>query len=124
MTRTQNWWRSGLIATLLMGAACAPEPPETSGALPDSNFKADSAAMGGRTVQHISGQVLGNSGPEAGVWVIAETDDFDTRFARIVVTDDDGRYLIPDLPAASYRLWVRGYGLADSDPSLRNPATR
>ena len=62
----------------------------------------------------IGGVVTSAEGPEAGVWVIAETDDFDTRFARIVVTDDDGRYLVPDLPAADYQLWVRGYGLADS----------
>ena len=26
----------------------------------------------------------------------------------------DGRYLIPDLPKASYNVWVRGYGLVDS----------
>ena len=57
----------------------------------------------------IAGTVTGASGPEAGVWVIAETSDLPTRFARIVVTDDHGRYLIPDLPAASYDIWVRGY---------------
>ena len=62
----------------------------------------------------IGGIVRSAEGPEAGVWVIAETDDFDTRFARIVVTDDQGRYLVPDLPEADYELWVRGYGLADS----------
>jgi hypothetical protein len=62
----------------------------------------------------IAGIVSGASGPEAGVWVIAETSDLPTRFARIVVTDDRGRYLIPDLPKASYRVWVRGYGLVDS----------
>ena len=31
-----------------------------------------------------------------------------------VVTDDAGRYVIPDLPDASYQVWVRGYGLVDS----------
>jgi hypothetical protein len=62
----------------------------------------------------IGGVVTGPSGPEAGVWVVAETNDFDTRFARIVVTDDAGRYVIPDLPDASYQVWVRGYGLVDS----------
>lgn len=62
----------------------------------------------------IGGIVISADGPEAGVWVIAETDDFNTRFARIVVTDDEGRYLVPDLPEANYELWVRGYGLADS----------
>jgi hypothetical protein len=58
--------------------------------------------------------VTGPVGPEAGVWVIAETADLPTAFARIVVTDDEGRYLIPDLPEATYDVWVRGYGLVDS----------
>src|SRR5580692_11699117 len=62
----------------------------------------------------IGGTVTSSRGPEAGVWVIAETHDFQTRFAKIVVTDEAGRYLIPDLPAAKYSVWVRGYGLADS----------
>jgi hypothetical protein len=62
----------------------------------------------------IGGIVTGPNGPEAGVWVIAETNDLPTKFARIVVTDDAGRYLIPDLPKARYRVWVRGYGLVDS----------
>jgi len=62
----------------------------------------------------IAGVVTSNKGPEAGVWVIAETHDLPTRFARIVVTDDRGRYLIPNLPKANYDLWVRGYGLVDS----------
>jgi hypothetical protein len=62
----------------------------------------------------LAGRVTGPSGPEAGVWVIAETKDLPTPFAKIVVTDDQGRYLIPDLPAANYSVWVRGYGLVDS----------
>src|ERR1051326_9396001 len=62
----------------------------------------------------IAGVVTSAKGPEAGVWVIAETRDLPTRFARIVVTDDRGRYLIPDLPKATYDVWVRGYGLVDS----------
>ena len=62
----------------------------------------------------IGGTVVSPRGPEAGVWVIAETQDFRTRYAKIVVTDEAGRYLIPDLPAAKYRVWVRGYGLIDS----------
>src|SRR5499426_4925808 len=65
----------------------------------------------------IGGVVTGTSGPEAGVWVIAETTDLPTRFAKIVVTDDQGRYLIPDLPKANYSVWVRGYGLVDSPKS-------
>jgi hypothetical protein len=67
----------------------------------------------------IGGVVTGPNGTEAGVWVIAETTDLATKFARIVVTDDKGRYLIPDLPKANYSVWVRGYGLVDS-PKLRS----
>ena len=66
----------------------------------------------------IGGVVTGPNGPEAGVWVIAETMDLPTRFSKIVVTDDQGRYLVPDLPDASYDVWVRGYGLVDS-PKVR-----
>src|SRR5580704_14354103 len=62
----------------------------------------------------IAGTVTSAHGAEGGVWVIAETHDFKTRYAKIVVTDEAGRYLIPELPAAKYRVWVRGYGLADS----------
>src|SRR5687768_15212095 len=62
----------------------------------------------------IGGVVTGARGPEAGVWVIAETNDLPTKFSRTVVTDDQGRYLVPDLPKANYSVWVRGYGLVDS----------
>ena len=62
----------------------------------------------------LSGVVTGPNGPEAGVWVIAETTELPTKFAKIVVTDDNGRYLIPDLPKANYSVWVRGFGLVDS----------
>lgn len=71
----------------------------------------------------IGGVVTGPNGPEAGVWVIAETFDLPTRFARIVVTDDQGRYLVPDLPEASYSVWVRGYGLVDSPKKEARPGT-
>ena len=69
----------------------------------------------------IGGVVAGPNGPEAGVWVVAETDDFDTFFAKIVVTDDQGRYVVPDLPEADYDVWVRGYGLADSEKVAASP---
>jgi len=62
----------------------------------------------------IKGIVTNGKTAEAGVWVIAETDDLPTRFAKIVVTDERGRFVIPDLPKASYQVWVRGYGLVDS----------
>ena len=62
----------------------------------------------------IGGVVTSSNGPEAGVWVIAETTDLPTKFAKIVVTDERGRYVIPDLPKANYNIWVRGYGLVDS----------
>src|SRR5215510_1464422 len=62
----------------------------------------------------IGGVVTSSKGPEAGVWVIAETTETPTKFARIVVTDDQGRYVLPDLPSASYQVFVRGYGLVDS----------
>jgi hypothetical protein len=62
----------------------------------------------------IGGVVTGPKGPEAGVWVIAETRDLPTRYAKMVVTDDQGRYVVPDLPKGKYKVWVRGYGLVDS----------
>ena len=71
----------------------------------------------------IAGIVTGPTGPEAGVWVIAETHDLPTKFVRIVVTDDQGRYLIPDLPKATYSVWVRGYGLVDSPQLSAKPGT-
>jgi hypothetical protein len=62
----------------------------------------------------IGGVVTGARGSEAGVWVIAETSSLPIKFVRIVVTDERGGYLVPDLPAATYDVWVRGYGLVDS----------
>jgi len=88
----------GVIA-LLAGAGA--RPPAADDAIPIDG-------------DDIGGVVSGPHGPEAGVWVIAETTDLPTRFVRIVVTDDRGRYVVPDLPKASYRVWVRGYGLVDS----------
>ncbi|HLX81995.1 MAG TPA: carboxypeptidase-like regulatory domain-containing protein [Burkholderiales bacterium] len=69
----------------------------------------------------IGGIVSGPKGPEAGVWVIAETADLPTKFAKVVVTDDQGRFLIPELPRASYSIWVRGYGLVDSEKIKSSP---
>jgi hypothetical protein len=69
----------------------------------------------------IGGVVTTPKGPEAGVWVVAETTELPTKFARIVVTDDQGRYVVPDLPAASYQVFVRGYGLMDSPRQAARP---
>src|SRR5262245_12860005 len=69
----------------------------------------------------IGGGVTSPRGPEAGVWVIAETYDLPTGYRKIVVTDAQGRYLIPDLPAATYTIWVRGYGLVDSSKVKSTP---
>src|SRR4051794_2528524 len=62
----------------------------------------------------LGGIVTSANGPEAGVWVIAETVDLPSRMIEIVVTDDHGRYIVPDLPEANYSVWVRGFGLVDS----------
>ncbi len=86
----------------------------------------DSPAVSGTVTaaEHdIAGTVSGPSGPEAGVWVIAETMDLPTRYAKIVVTDDRGRYVIPELPRATYTVWVRGYGLVDSPKQRATPGT-
>jgi hypothetical protein len=69
----------------------------------------------------IAGVVTGPNGPEAGVWIIAETSDLPTKYAKIVVTDDRGRYVIPELPRATYNVWVRGYGLVDSPKQRARP---
>lgn len=69
----------------------------------------------------IGGTVTGPNGPEAGVWVIAETRDLPIRYIKIVVTDDQGRFVIPDLPKANYDVWARGYGLVDSDKQKVEP---
>jgi hypothetical protein len=105
MTTTKRlYWGIAAVAIAAFLAACA---ALQSG---DSGVNVGSSDLGG--------VVSGSSGPEAGVWVIAETTDLPTKFAKIVVTDDRGRYLIPDLPKGNYSVWVRGYGLVDS-PKVR-----
>jgi hypothetical protein len=79
-------------------------------------------AMPAIDADDIGGVVQGPNGPEAGVWVIAETRDLPVRYIKVVVTDDQGRFVVPDLPAgATYEVWVRGYGLADSAKSRQAP---
>ncbi len=69
----------------------------------------------------LGGVVTSAAGPEAGVWVIAETTALPTKFTKIVVTDDQGRYVLPDLPDVQYNVWVRGYGLVDSPKVQATP---
>ena len=84
-----------------------------------SDTGADPAIRIGAT--DIGGVVTGPGGPEAGVWVIAETTGLPTRYAKMVVTDDRGRYVLPGLPKAAYSVWVRGYGLVDSPKVAAEP---
>lgn len=71
----------------------------------------------------IGGTVTSAAGPEAGVWVVAESTDLPKRLLKIVVTDDQGRFVIPDVPAAKYTVWSRGYGLSDSEPTQASPGS-
>lgn len=88
------------LSILLSGIALAQAPFATEVGYPEG---------------FITGQVTGPNGPEAGVWVIAETDETNTPFIKIVVTDDKGNYTLPQLPEFTYNVWVRGYGLVDSE---------
>ncbi|PYM59303.1 MAG: hypothetical protein DMD77_04915 [Candidatus Rokuibacteriota bacterium] len=107
--KTTRAWYLGLIASGVVVLLA-------SGQARLSAQSADPAIrIGGRD---LGGVVTSANGPEGGVWVIAETTDLPTKFAKIVVTDDRGRYVLPDLPKATYRVWVRGYGLVDS-PKVR-----
>jgi len=93
-------------AMLALALAMATSPAQLQAQTSPSGFTIGAAEIGGI--------VAGPDGPEAGVWVIAETTDLPTKFAKIVVTDDQGSYVIPELPKAKYKVWVRGYGLVDS----------
>ncbi len=101
---TANKSYLSLLAGSLMGTAMFMAVPTGAAAQPAMQVKPTS----------IGGVVTGARGPEAGVWVIVETRDLPTRYIKIVATDDQGRYMIPDLPRANYDIWVRGYGLVDS----------
>jgi hypothetical protein len=102
--------RLGVAATGIAGLLCITAVP----------VFAESATIG---ETDLGGVVTSANGPEAGVWVIAETIDLPTKFIKIVVTDGEGRYLLPELPKASYSVWVRGYGLVDS-PKIKSTAGR
>ncbi len=88
---------------------------------PDAQAPAAEVAI---DADDIGGVVIGPKGPEAGVWVIAETHDLPVRYIKTVVTDDRGRFVVPDLPAASYSVWARGYGLVDSAKASARPGQR
>src|SRR5690348_3276216 len=97
-----------LLAASLLGSAMFIAAPMGASAQPASTAAVQVKA------DEIGGVVTGAKGPEAGVWVIAETRDLPTKYSKIVVTDDQGRYVLPDLPTGKYEIWVRGYGLVDS----------
>ncbi len=112
--RKHTSWRTlrlGAVVAALVGAVAV------FGAMPTAEEAAQEADG------YISGVVESSNGPEGGVWVIAETEELETRFAKIVVTDDDGHFVLPQLPDATYDIWVRGYGLVDSEKVNLSPTT-
>jgi hypothetical protein len=112
MSKTASLARTAALACALVAVA---------------SFTSLRAGQAGGTIaadnDDIAGVVTGAKGPEAGVWVIAETKDTPTRLIKIVVTDDQGRYLVPDLPKGNYDVWVRGYGLVDSPKVKSTPGS-
>ena len=110
-TTNALYWSIAAAAIAALLAACAAQMASRS---------ADPALRIGD--DDIGGVVSSPNGPEAGVWVIAETTDLPTpRYIKSVVTDDRGRYVIPDLPPANYQVFVRGYGLVDSPRTRAKP---
>src|SRR5215475_24885 len=106
MLKRRMVWSAAAVLALALLVLVSPASRPLAQQAPSKGVQIDGDDIGG--------VVTGKNGPEAGVWVIAETTELGTRFARMVVTDDLGRYVIPDLPQASYSVWVRGYGLIDS----------
>jgi hypothetical protein len=105
---TRGMWAALLAVICLMTwSAAGRQNLPSRGA--DSGIPVDQTNIGGVVVNSSGGK------PEAGVWVIAETKSLPVPFRKIVVTDDQGRFLVPDLPIGAYELWVRGYGLKDSE---------
>jgi len=109
-----------LAAALFFAIARIGAAPRSDAAATAAQAQAQGVAV---DADDIGGVVTSAKGPEAGVWVIAETTDLPTKFRKIVVTDDAGRYLLPELPQATYKIWVRGYGLVDSQVVTAKPGT-
>src|SRR5258705_6389224 len=107
VTRTMLW--ALLVVLCVMARPAASQQSGAARGAGASGIQVDKNSIGG--------VVLNSNGakPEPGVWVIAETKSLPVPFRKIVVTDDQGRFLVPDLPDGSYELWVRGYGLKDSE---------
>lgn len=108
-TPSPTWIRLAVLAVVLALLGLA-----LSGCGDDSDSSAPGASISGTVTS-------GEASPEAGVWVIAETESLDSPYRKIVVTDDEGRYVVPDLPEGDYDVWVRGYGLRDSERSEAAP---
>ncbi len=129
MNHSKHRKLSLLVALLLGLGSCSddaqPDPAQGAVAPTASTVAAgqdeSQQALAEGADNSIGGSVRSSAGPEAGIWVIAETGEFDTFFARIVVSDEQGRFLIPDLPEADYQVWTRGYGLADSPRLTARP---
>ncbi len=103
------------IAFGILAIGCTPEP-EVSIDIPQLEISEVA------NVDYIEGVVQNSSGGyEAGVWVLAETDDLLTPYRKVVVTNDAGQFLLPELPEARYQVWVRGYGLSDSPKTASLP---
>jgi hypothetical protein len=111
--------RRSVIAIFALPAACA-----AAAALTFSARAQEAPSDIAIDPDDIGGVVTSANGPVAGVWVIAETRDLPVRYIKSVVTDDRGRFVVPDLPPASYSVWARGYGLVDSDRTAAKPGQR
>ena len=111
MRKTNSVLRIAFAGCLLALLACGEAEQQASG---QSEPIGNNVTVTSVDQDDIGGIVTSPNGPEAGVWVIAETNDLPTLYSKTVVTDEDGRYVIPDLPTAQYDIWVRGYGLVDS----------
>ena len=101
MTSTSSISRAAFVTAplLIVFATLAPASRNRVGANAPGAIKA--------AENDIAGVVTGPKGPEAGVWVIVETAELPTKLVKIVVTDDRGRYVIPQLPKATYEVWVQ-----------------